>query len=148
MIGTQPQREASEEKRVEADAYTEQLCLPGNGLTLTEMFRVLDVLRRRLARNTRGQEGAFAGFDVLDVSGWHYDAESTPILFSARRVADDRKSQVVKYVASRCAHHDGLCHGTATGDPVVQAGGTTVGLGQSAPVTSDPRRLSIASPHR
>lgn len=149
MIGERVGGEAVAEPVVAAAGpVTEQLCLPGKGLTLAELLRVLDVLRRRLARHTRGQEGAFAGFDVLDVSRWQPEAEAGPILFTARRVADDSRSQVVEYAASACLHHDGLCHGTATAEPFVRASGTTIGLGRTVTVSTDTGRFAMAPSRR
>ena len=55
---------------VEAGMRTTSLCVQGRVLTLSELLRALDVLRRSLARRTRGEEGAFPGFDVLEVSSW------------------------------------------------------------------------------
>lgn len=126
---------------------TETICLPGHGLTLTELLRVLDVLRRRLARRTRGREGAFAGFDMLDVARWRDGAESVPVLFRATAVSGDRASQVVQYAATACIHVHGVCRGTGAGDAFVVASGRTVGLADRF-VAPSANRFAIASPTR
>jgi len=144
-----PAPPASSEVEAEARTTEELMCLPGRGLTITELLRVLDVLRRRLARNTRGREGAFAGFDALDVAGWQVRAEEERILFSARLVADGPATQVVDYEATTCAHVDGACLRTGTSETYVRASGTTVGL--ASPARRRPQastRFSVASPHR
>lgn len=123
----------------------ESMCLPGRALTLTEMMRVLDVLRRRLARATRGREGAFAGFDSLDVSKWDQESEAGSVVFTARLVADEGGSQVVEYVASRCDHRSGECGGVG---PIYVSGvGRTIALVPATPVSA-PRRFAIAAPRR
>lgn len=124
------------------------LCLPGRGLTLTDLLEALDVLRRRLARSTRGCEGAFAGYDVLDLSGWEDGNGDARIRFTARLVSDEDARQTVEYSAGPCVHRDGRCHPLDEGQ-YVWARGTTVAL---APPKARPAQAShpfvIASPHR
>lgn len=131
-----------------AGAPTSSLCLPGRGLTLTELLQVLDVLRRQLARSTRGHEGAFAGFDVLDVSAWQDGDREGSVRFTARVVSDGDTSQTVEYSAGPCAHVNGRCH-PVMGDEYLRARGTTVALArpQARPAPL-PRPFLIASPHR
>lgn len=130
-----------------AVAPVESLCLPARALTMTELLRILDVLRRRLARSTRGREGAFAGFDVLDVAGWQDVADDSAVLFAARLVSSTDAAQVVEYSATRCTHEHGVCRGEGHATPYVQATGATVGLGRPTS-TVLPVRFTIAAPHR
>lgn len=130
------------------DACGQSICLPGQGLTLSELLQVLDELRRRLARETRGREGAFAGFDSLDVARWQDGAESAPVLFTARVVSNHTSSQVVEYLATQCRHTQEICHRDAVGDPYVAARGRTVGLGHKPSSTAAARHFSIATPNR
>lgn len=144
-----PAPPASSEVEARTRTTEELMCLPGRGLTITELLRVLDVLRRRLARNTRGREGAFAGFDALDVAGWQEGAEDERILFSARLVTNGSATQVVDYEATKCAHVGGACLQTGTRDAYVRATGTTVGLApRTAPNSPTSTLFTIASPHR
>ena len=147
MIATRPRTVASDVE--DKDCGTaESICLPGQGLTLTELLRVLDVLRRRVARESRGREGAFAGFDSLDVSRWRDCGERAPVLFTARVVSEQSNSQVVEYLAYQCSHTHGNCHRDPAGDPYVVASGRTVGLGQKPSDTDAVLRFSIATPNR
>lgn len=132
----------------EVSACVESLCLPGRALTLTEMLRALDVLRRRIARSTRGREGAFAGFDCLDVSHWDEDAEGASVVFTAELVADEGRTQVVQYTASRCHHHAGECRTDTARTPYLRGSGRTVGLSAARAHREDVMRFTIASPHR
>lgn len=129
------------------DGCTEKLCLPGRGLTVTELLRVLDILRRRVARDTRGREGVFAGFDRLDIAGWAGDNDAAHVLLTARVVNDDGASQLVEYAAMECAHPPGVCEDTGASAPLVRGVGRTVGL-RLTPPTTPPRRFAVASPHR
>lgn len=65
----------------DAALVTEAVCLSGRGLTLTSVLNTLDILRRRLAATTRGLEGAFAGFDVFDISAWRSCEDKAAIVF-------------------------------------------------------------------
>lgn len=124
------------------------LCLPGRDLTLTELMRVLDGLRRELARSTRGHEGAFAGYDVLNLSGWEDGDEERSIRLTARLVSDEDTRQTVEYSAAPCDHADGRCH-PLEGDQYLRARGTTVAL--AAPQVRPAWSLGsweIASPYR
>lgn len=143
-----PSLPASSEVQARTGASVELMCLPGRDLTLAELFRALDVLRRRLARASRGREGAFAGFDALDISGWQEHEEDERVLFSARLVEDGPAAQVVAYEATRCVHACGACLQTGSGAAYVRASGTTVGLGHHETRRPHAARFSIASPHR
>lgn len=143
-------RESETGPATEVDPPTRSLCVQGGGLTLAGLFRVLDVLRRELARAARGNEGAFAGFDVLDVSAWRGDDEVGRVRFTARVVSEAHTSQTVAYTASRCSHTDGGCQDSDTSEVYLRASGRTVALPNRRPTPRPPQAPSfvIASPHR
>lgn len=116
---------------VDAAPGTESVCLPGRDFTLTTLLGTLDALRRRLARTTRGHEGAFAGFDVLDISEWRDCGAEASIRFTARLVSNETSSQTVEYDAIACAHASGDCQPEEAAKPYIRARGRTVALDRS-----------------
>lgn len=130
------------------EAPTSSVCVSGGELTVAGVFRALDLLRRRTARSSRGQQGAFAGFDAIDVAGWQEGAEGKPILFQARLVAQDARTQTVSFTAMACRHADGECRQQGEGPTLVHARGKTVGLPAAVQSRASARRFAIASPHR
>lgn len=77
----------------------ERFELPARHLTHADVFRVFDLLRRRVSVAVSGHEGAFAGFDTLmleDLTG----LDGGCVLFSALLVRLDSGRHVVAYEAS------------------------------------------------
>jgi hypothetical protein len=131
----------------EADAPTVSLCLPGSELALGDVLRTFETLRRSLATTCTGSEGAFAGFDRLDVSSWSGEAEEGHVVFEAQLVAEDGRSHVADYTASRCDHRDGECERRATDERFIEGRGRTVGL-RAAVGSRSGAYFAIAAPHR
>jgi hypothetical protein len=127
---------------------TASLCTQGRVGILSDLLRTLEELRRRLTRQTRGCEGAFPGFDALDVSSWPDGIEERPIQLIATVVSDTASSQTVEFVAVECLHTNGMCH--AGTDALLRARGTTVALARrrAAVRNSNSHQFVIAPPHR
>lgn len=113
---------------LEVGMRTSSSCMQERVLTLSELLRGLDVLRKRLARRTRGEEGAFPGFDVFELSSWQDDQENGPVRLIAALVSDTPSTQTVEYLATRCLHTDGICQSRGTDDAYFRARGTTIAL--------------------
>lgn len=50
------------------DSPIESFELPARGLTSVDVLRIFDILRRRFSIGLSGTEGAFAGYDDLELS--------------------------------------------------------------------------------
>ena len=107
----------------------EQMDLSARRLRHDDIIKAFDTLRRRVARTSRGREGAFAGFDRLELAPAMYEDLDGRVVCTAVLVSATPRAQVVAYEAVRLRE-------TSTPDSwqrrlVARGVGRTVALGES-----------------
>lgn len=68
------------------------------GATVSDILRSFESLRRELAKQTRGVEGAFAGYDSLELRHDALDPDSE-LIVSAAVVSGSEATQTVRFSA-------------------------------------------------
>jgi len=114
----------------------EQMDLPAGGLRHDDITRAFDTLRRRVSRSSCGREGAFAGFDRLELAPASDEDQDGRVIFTAVLVSATPGAQVVAYEAERIREN-------STPDScerrlIARGVGRTVGLGQRTTWRSAP----------
>ncbi|RYP88085.1 hypothetical protein EKO23_04385 [Nocardioides guangzhouensis] len=94
---------------------------PDHPLTVDRVLRRLELLRRRLSARWCGLEGAFAGYDQLQV-GDHEGIFDGTVHLHARLIRADHSSHVVELTATRPVDPAATLDGQAVGEAILVHG--------------------------
>ena len=105
----------------------EQMDLPARRLRHDDITRGFDTLRRRVARTSCGRDGAFAGFDRLELAPAPDEDQDGRVVLTAVLVSASPSAQVVSYEAARVRGNS--TSGSGQRLLLAQGVGRTVALG-------------------
>jgi hypothetical protein len=106
----------------------EQMDLPAGGLRHDDITKAFDTLRRRVSRTSCGREGAFAGFDRLELAPDSDEDRDGRVVLTAVLVSATPGAQVVAYEAARIRENS---PDSGQRRLIAQGVGRTVGLATS-----------------
>ena len=110
-----------------AHPVIERLDLPARRARHDDITRGFDTLRRKVARTACGRDGAFAGFDRLELAAVPDEDEDGRVVLTAVLVSATPSAQVVAYEAARIRGDS--TSGDGDRHLIAQGVGRTVALG-------------------